>query len=444
MFKMHFSVDLSLNLGIGRAPHYPIHNGINDNNVALPHAPREDSPLARIKSRKAAFTSATYLRDITSHNTYYAETRNITETAWSRQMDQVSLDALLRATGSLHAAQHKVAATAEKCTEAVKSSSTSAAKKLTAPAGAIPADATLVHGEAPGWVRRSSFGSDWASVVGCAGTSSGKESANARFDQQPTRQLLAKDSQTFGSAAADISSSPSGSSWRSTGVHRPVEDDLVTTSRTSDFSAQQPGIERQATSTLDDEDINRLESELSQRPESPAKVFSPPKSTILQDEKNILTFLEDLAGSRASASRLSSEQGKRTQYLSRASSFLPHQDVVSFEPEGSPGFSFARVATKQAMPEGSKNDAGSGNNTDPNAKTKVTDRGIASAASEAEPVRQSSPFGHPIEASDSDYDVLNSSIDEIAADEDARSIVSGEVVDEEWEWTDAAELLQEV
>lgn len=59
-------------------------------------------------------------------------------------------------------------------------------------------------------------------------------------------------------------------------------------------------------------------------------------------------------------------------------------------------------------------------------------------------MRQSSLSTQPTEASDSEYDVLNSSIDEIAADEDARSIVSGEVVHEEWEWTDAAELLQEV
>lgn len=444
MFNMHFSMAFSLTLGAGRAAQHPPHSSMHDNNSALPHASREDSPLAHGRNRKAAFTSATYLRDITSHNTYYSETRNITETAWSRQMDQVSLETLLCATGSLHAAQHKPAATGEKCTEAVKSSTTFAAKKHTAPARLMSADATLVHGAAPGWVRQSSLGSDWSSVVGGEDTSSGKEYADARFGQQPTRQLLTEESHAFKSAAADINSSPSGSSARSAGVRRPVEDDFFSTSHNSESSAEQQGIERLATSTVDDEDANQSEPELMQHPAFPAKASSPAKSTMSQDEKNILTFLEDLAGSRACASRLSSEQGKRTQCLSRASSFLPHQDIVSSEPETSPGPSAARVAIKQAKPEGSENDAGSKSITDLNAKARVTDRGVASVANKAEPVRQSSLSTQPTEASDSEYDVLNSSIDEIAADEDARSIVSGEVVHEEWEWTDAAELLQEV
>lgn len=439
---MHFSMNFSLTLGPGRAALHSIHDSIDDNKAALPYVSRQGPSFLHDRSRQDAFKSATYLR-FASHKIYYSETRNITETACSRQMDQMSLEALMRATAPLHAARHRSTANGEDCTcQATKHATTSAAKKHTLSARHVSADATLGHGEAPGWIRQSSLGSDWSSVRGGESTTSDRNSTDVRIDQRPARQLLANDSHDVESDAANSDSVPRYPAVQSAGARQSVDENFVTTSNDCDSSAEQRGAQHQATSVVVDEDVSQSDSELLQRPASPAKLYSPAKSTISQDEKDILTFLEDLAGSRASASHLSSEQGKRTQFLSRASSFLPRPDITNPEPETSPGSPVAQMVTKQAMPENSQDATGSERTTDSNAATGVVDRDSASAANDAKPVRQSSLLNHPTGISGSNYDILHSSVDESVAGEDAPS--TEEYVDEEWEWTDAAESLQGV
>lgn len=382
-------------------------------------APKDRTPAYGGKSRTHLMTMARRPHEIGMAMDSSLGTRYATETAWSRQMDRVSLDALLRATEPPQSRPASSDASDEKnASQPICTASPRAVQD-----GDVPGPKVT-----PRWIKESSLGSDWSSVVGGEDTSSGQTSTRLRSEHPPSRQPMALHSHL---EQSDVSKDSS-----STGSIRPLQ-------RASLRGSNDNGREsiKHGTSGLPDAEVGRQsaktdpETKLQSPTTEPTQAASPTRSTFSQDERNMLSFLESLSISRISGSLLGSSQRHEGQIYARISSDLARSN---------PSHSVAETPTQELLIAetaklGINGDISSGST----AATAAVDRFTASPMGDAGQEEQPSGLGGLSEISKSDYDILNSSTVESVVDEHGLPSAPEEVVDEEWEWTDAVESLSE-